>query len=482
MLSEFSTASQILNSNLVFNPWSIGTVCKEIDKALTMPDHERSFRQWRDYKYAIRNPAGSWSRQVVLDVVENYQAQEAKRAAAKDLVRINDIASNTAASMGSPHDSSTAAIIAAYKNAKRRVIVLDYGGTLIERDARETKHGLRTDFSADGYSKAMPKPVMDGLACLSQTTHNTMYVVSGLRSAAIDALHLSHLNGMGLAAENGSFVSHPSHRLQPSLDHHASSGGALAFEFNQSLGSPPPVHTALHSPVDSASQFWPTMGAVPQSQPGFSRSSVRHSTMLSPSRKWIALTPSSVDVLTEWNTVKPRAVAIMNEYQWRVNGSSVRIYESLVAWDFRNADPEWAQAQATHLAEDLESLASDAVKVSIRKSRVEISLREMNKGQFVQQVLNACPEMPDFIMIVGDDVTDEEMFVATERFFQPSEETREDTKTVKSPHPVELPAGVFTVHVGREEKQTRAAYLLPDVSTLQRLVVDLANVTTPDIA
>jgi hypothetical protein len=45
-------------------------------------------------------------------------------------------------------------------------------------------------------------------------------------------------------------------------------------------------------------------------------------------------------VLAEWQRVKARAMDVIREYQWRVNGSVAREYDSLVAWDFRAADAE----------------------------------------------------------------------------------------------------------------------------------------------
>ena len=151
----------------------------------------------------------------------------------------------------------------------------------------------------------------------------------------------------------------------------------------------------------------------------------------------------------------------MSEYQWRINGSVTRVYESLVAWDFAGTDPEWGPAQAKFLAGDLEELASESVRVSLRKGRVEVSLRAMNKGRFVTEILSALPQPPDFILISGDDVTDEDMYSAAEAWAE------------STPHPAQTQ--IYTLSVGRSDKRTRARHCLPDVAAIQELVIALSE-------
>ena len=159
--------------------------------------------------------------------------------------------------------------------------------------------------------------------------------------------------------------------------------------------------------------------------------------------------------------MKATAVALMSEYQWRINGSVTRVYESLVAWDFAGTDPEWGPAQAKFLAGDLEELASESVRVSLRKMRVEVSLRAMNKGRFVSEILSALPQPPDFILIGGDDVTDEDMYGAAEAWAEAAPPSQMQ---------------VFTLSVGRSDKRTRARHCLPDVAAMQELVIALSEV------
>jgi trehalose-6-phosphate synthase/trehalose-6-phosphatase len=504
ILSEFSMAANILNSNLHVNPWNIRTVAAEVDKSLLMEDHERSFRQWRDYKYAIANPSAAWSRSCIADVVEVRGEREAERQAASGLSTLHGtggsvagfaalgaLASPTAASGSSfsfraPAPAALDAtvrgvattpvpvprcavpvldvteVVRAFRSASRRVLFLDYGGTLVGRElGRSGTSGVsyKQDFHLDGYSACVPPPVMDALTRLTRAQNNTVYVVSGLRSTAVDVLNVSSLPRMGLAAENGMYVS-------------------------------PPAEEGPQSPGP----------ATPPGRPALSRAkSVRSSALaVNPvGRQWTNLLPPESDAARLWETLKARASSIATEYAWRVNGSAVRLYDSLLVWDYRNADAEWARAQATFLAGELEAVAEEAeeallaaraalaaaakggaaassaspkvnpVQVSVRKSRVEFALRDMNKGRLVSETLRgrqaeAGSPRPDFVLCVGDDTTDEDMFKAGRAWAAAQEGAGG------------VPPTVFMVTVGRKASTAASAYCV-DVPAVHALVCALAQ-------
>ncbi len=154
----------------------------------------------------------------------------------------------------------------------------------------------------------------------------------------------------------------------------------------------------------------------------------------------------------------------MTDYAWRVNGSVVREYESLLAWDFRNADPEWAQAQAKFVASDVEAAAEEAgaaglVRVTIRRSRVELSLRAMSKGSLVAEALSRLGDA-DFVLCVGDDTPDEDMFAACVEW------NGARARAGSSP------ASTYTATVGKKAA-TSARYWCVDVNMVQQLVLAL---------
>ena len=525
-------------------------------------------------------------------------------------------------------------MLRAFAAARRRLLIIDYGGTIQNRDPES-----RSDFAMDGYSKHVPSHVTRALASLTSRAGTVVYVVSGLRSATVESTHLARIPRLGLAAENGMFVSYPA----PGGAGDSSAGDALAYVLTEAFDAPgtPAVDGACaasgssgggasdaHSGSSSSSSSggggslaaaaaaaaaagnaegthhpgdFSVLGRVPPpgvptgphhghaalAPPrawGVSREAAgsgsgggqhRHAALMSPPRLWTAMpladaaaasafdsgataaaaasdkeraaaappsaspppplrvaaavacdtphtdgggatrstpgaaslsddndgsagggTPASrasgasgttssqqtARLLAEWADIKRRALGIMEDYQWRVNGSYVKEYDSLVAWDFRLADAEWAAPQAKFLASDLEAFASSAVKVTVRKTRVELSLRATNKGRLAASLLarsaHALQQQAssssaaavaaggsgdsgppfDFILVAGDDTTDEPMYEAAKEW--------------AARHGCPAP---FTVSIGHSGKRTCADALLPDVDAMQRLVVELAG-------
>ena len=62
LLSEFATASSVMNSHMPINPWAVIDIAWGIlDQALRMTAEERLSRQWRDYQYILKHPCSRWS-------------------------------------------------------------------------------------------------------------------------------------------------------------------------------------------------------------------------------------------------------------------------------------------------------------------------------------------------------------------------------------------------------------------------------------
>lgn len=480
ILSEFAAATSVLNSNLVVNPWNIRATVKEIDKALLMADHERSFRQWRDYLYAISKPAALWSRSIISDIVEvrsdlqqPVQGTNANASFSSPLYTALTPTSSFGASPSTIISRSSTDIerspvplldiletVRAFRASKKRLIVLDYGGTLVNRVADKQ---LRQPF-LDGYVQSLPTEVLTALAALARIPGTILYIISGLRASTIDALQLSRIASIGLAAENCMFVSHPTSVLSssssstivpsPSIVSNELSSSSTSQEFANStsindstpVGTESPMIITPQRPIDGVQPI-PAVGSI----------HTQH-------RTWTGLNPPDAETLAIWAEIKKRTTALMTDYAWRVNGSVVREYESIIAWDFRNADPEWAQSQAKFVANDVEALAEECngtsvIKVTIRRSRVEVSLRSMNKGNLINDALSRMKDI-DFILCVGDDTSDEDMFAAVSEW---------NGNRAKAGAP---PATTFTATVGKKTA-TNARFWCVDVPMIQQLVVGL---------
>jgi trehalose 6-phosphate synthase/phosphatase len=139
----------------------------------------------------------------------------------------------------------------------------------------------------------------------------------------------------------------------------------------------------------------------------------------------------------------------MDGFTDRVPGSWVEHKQINIAWHFRAAEREYADEQAKELVLQLESLKLP-IDVLRGKKTIEVRPRGINKGTVVKALLNQY-RSSDFILCVGDDRTDEDMFDALDAY-----------------------PGAFTVMVDR--KPTHAKFYLDRQSDVVRLLSMLVNV------
>jgi trehalose 6-phosphate synthase/phosphatase len=121
-----------------------------------------------------------------------------------------------------------------------------------------------------------------------------------------------------------------------------------------------------------------------------------------PGGQWEALKPIAAD----WKeTLRP----LLRFYVDRVPGSLVEEKDFSLAWHYRNVDPELGMARAKELIDDLvQYTANFEVQVLEGRKVVEVRVAGVHKGAAVLQVRNRLA--PDFVLAMGDDQTDEDMF------------------------------------------------------------------------
>ena len=106
---------------------------------------------------------------------------------------------------------------------------------------------------------------------------------------------------------------------------------------------------------------------------------------------------------------KARLLPILEMYADRVPGAFVEEKEFSLVWHYRNALPEQGSAAARELADYLLVFtASIDLQVLRGNKAIEIRKAGVNKGSAVQQWL--AKNDFDFILAIGDDLTDEDMF------------------------------------------------------------------------
>ncbi|KAK9052834.1 hypothetical protein SSX86_029464 [Deinandra increscens subsp. villosa] len=175
----------------------------------------------------------------------------------------------------------------------------------------------------------------------------------------------------------------------------------------------------------------------------------------------------------EWETCvavpdfywKQIAEPVMKLYTETTDGSTIETKESGLVWNYQYADPDFGSCQAKELLDHLESvLANEPVTVKSGQNIVEVKPQGVNKGLVADRLLTTMKErgmLPDFVLCIGDDRSDEDMFEAI-------------TRAVAAPtlSPV---AEVFACTVGR--KPSKARYFLEDTTEILRMLQALSAAT-----
>lgn len=155
--------------------------------------------------------------------------------------------------------------------------------------------------------------------------------------------------------------------------------------------------------------------------------------------KWFVSKPLSA----EWKT---EILPILEAYADRLPGAFVEEKDFSVSWHYRKADPELAQRRAQELLDDLvQFTANIPVQITRGNKVVEVRSAGVDKGSAAGYWLQK--DKFGFILAIGDDWTDEDMFKA-------------------------LPENAWSVKVGAGP--TRARFRLRDYGEVHELLNSLA--------
>ncbi|KAL6176029.1 hypothetical protein ACLB2K_052665 [Fragaria x ananassa] len=172
---------------------------------------------------------------------------------------------------------------------------------------------------------------------------------------------------------------------------------------------------------------------------------------------------------TDWETCvsvpdfdwKQIAEPVMQLYTETTDGSNIEAKESALVWNYQYADPDFGFCQAKELLDHLESvLANEPVSVKSGQHVVEVKPQGVHKGLVAERLLLTMKQkamLPDFVLCIGDDRSDEDMFEVIMS-------ARDSLSPVSE---------VFACTVGR--KPSKAKYFLEDTTEIVRMLQVLAN-------
>lgn len=147
----------------------------------------------------------------------------------------------------------------------------------------------------------------------------------------------------------------------------------------------------------------------------------------------------------DWKgTIRP----ILERVVEQTPGSSLEEKDYSLAWHYRMADPEFGLWQARELSSQLQGmLAGSELQVQSGYKVVEVKSGKINKGTAAIYIIDQVQPV-DFILAIGDDHTDEDLFAA-------------------------VPAEQWTVKVGMGVSAAR--FSLPTPTDVHQLLHDLAD-------
>lgn len=173
VLSEFAGAAEEMGEAVIVNPNGEERTAARVESALMMAPEERRRRMIALQDRVLRNNVYAWSEEF-LSVLQNAAANR------------GDSPSDLPAALDIP------SILSAYRAARRRLLLLDYDGTLVGYFDRPE-------------DAAPPTDLLRVLTSLVSVPENSVMIVSGRRHGELEQW-FGGLQGLWMAAEHGALL------------------------------------------------------------------------------------------------------------------------------------------------------------------------------------------------------------------------------------------------------------------------------------
>ena len=203
ILSEFSSCSRVMRGALHVNPWKISQIANAMHQALTMSEDERLRRITIASDFVSRVTTQRWALAVLLDLKSVQKNVDGQFSGAGLGLGYRILGMDTGF-----NSLDVSAVAKAFKRSRHRLILMDYGGTILSNDNLDSLS--RYQMVNQLRAPSMPTDrLLSSLKELCADRRNTVFVVSGKeRHSLIKAL--GKVPNLGLAAEHGMFISWPS--------------------------------------------------------------------------------------------------------------------------------------------------------------------------------------------------------------------------------------------------------------------------------
>ncbi|KAF8979752.1 hypothetical protein BGZ46_005093 [Entomortierella lignicola] len=312
ILSEFAGTYGSLGACLRINPWNYAEVAEAIHEGLVMDDGEKALR-WNELrKHVCTNTAQFWAGDFVSELVKVHGDLQRRYSIHIPLFSMD-------------------VVLPEFQSAKRRLLLLDYDGTLVPFERTTPVRPVRKTSSEDMIT--IVKQLVDD-------PRNIVYIMSGRTRESLDGI-FGHIANIGLCAEGGCFLKFP---------------GKLNWESQFQEGS---------------------------------------------DMNW-----------------QRKVMEMFEYYKERTPGSEIEVKTVPIVWHYRQADnPNYGLWQARECQNHIEEAIGSIYPVHavVGRKFLEVLPRDISKANaaktIVESLQQGATEPLDFILCVGDDRSDEGMFV-----------------------------------------------------------------------
>eukprot|EP00601_Ochromonadales_sp_CCMP2298_P017181 CAMPEP_0173233894 /NCGR_PEP_ID=MMETSP1142-20121109/9889_1 /TAXON_ID=483371 /ORGANISM="non described non described, Strain CCMP2298" /LENGTH=1021 /DNA_ID=CAMNT_0014163805 /DNA_START=97 /DNA_END=3159 /DNA_ORIENTATION=- len=204
IISEFISSARVMRGALVANPWRVQEVKLALNRALEMDPVERADRMRRNLEYSVRLTTTKWATQVLNDLkgLEKNDDPESTFAVGFGMqYKIMDLKSGF-----NPLDSKE--VCTAYRTARHRLILLDWGGTLVSDNGKSDKLQAYAEATGHAERETLSEELRGILEGLTADAKNVVFVVSGKEQPSV-AQYFGGIRGLGLGAEHGFYYKWP---------------------------------------------------------------------------------------------------------------------------------------------------------------------------------------------------------------------------------------------------------------------------------
>jgi len=203
ILSEFSSTTRVMRGAIHVNPWKISEIANAFHSALNMSTDERMRRISCASEFVTRVTTQRWALAVMLDLKGVFKNVDPGQYAGAGLgLGFRLLGMDTGF-----NSLDVTQVAKKYKNARNRLILLDYGGTILSND--NTDSLTRYQMVKQTRAPTLPtERLISTLKDLCSDKRNIVFVVSGKERHSLTKV-LNDIPNLGLAAEHGMFVSWP---------------------------------------------------------------------------------------------------------------------------------------------------------------------------------------------------------------------------------------------------------------------------------